>query len=102
MMQHIEVKANILEENRYTYLFSVEEVNKRVLNGIPFREAYKEVGLEIEAGNFHPERQINHSHEGSIGQLNLDEIRENFNKNSLAFEFEKVKIAIKTLKLFDI
>lgn len=102
MMEHIQIRPNILEDNLYTYLFSVEEVNKRVLQGMPFREAYKEVGLEIEAGKFRPERKVDHSHEGSIGQLMLDDIRRNFAENYKNFNFEKVKIAINNLKFIDL
>lgn len=99
MMEHIQIRPNILEDDFYTYLFSVEEVNKRVLEGMPFREAYKEVGLEIEAGNFKPERRVQHSHEGSIGQLMLEDIRKNFIQNHEKFGFENVNNALKNLKI---
>lgn len=69
MMQHIEVNKHILDDEKYSYIFSVEEVNKRVLNGTPFRDAYKQVGLEIENSKFLPEKEVHHTHEGSIGNL---------------------------------
>ena len=76
MLQHIEVKTDILNDPKYAYLFSVEEVNRLVLNGTPFRDAYKQVGLAIEKGDFNPDKQINHTHEGSIGNLNNSQITE--------------------------
>jgi argininosuccinate lyase len=101
MLQHIQIKSGILNDAQYTYLFSVEEVNRRVLGGMPFREAYKEVGLEIEKGNFNPDREINHSHEGSIGNLNLTEIQHKFKVNKEAFGFEKVNTSMEDLKSFN-
>lgn len=78
MLQHIEIKENIMDKKDYDYLFSVEEVNKLVMAGLPFREAYKEVGKTILDGDFHPERSVEHTHQGSIGNLCLDEIRRKF------------------------
>jgi len=69
MMREIKVNEHILDDEKYALLFSVEEVNRRVLEGVPFRDAYKQVGLEIEAGNFAPDKAVNHTHEGSIGNL---------------------------------
>jgi argininosuccinate lyase len=74
MLSNIEVKKNILNNDQYAFLFSVEEVNKLVLSGMPFRDAYKKVGLDIENGNYKPEKNIQHTHEGSIGNLQLVEI----------------------------
>ena len=74
MMANVEINENILTDSRYDFLFSVEEVNRRTLAGMPFRTAYKEVGQEIEEGNFTPDKQINHTHEGSIGNLCNDQI----------------------------
>lgn len=74
MMQQIEVNKNILDDDKYLYIFSVEEVNRRVLNGMPFRDAYKQVGMEIEEGKFNPNKEVHHTHEGSIGNLCNDEI----------------------------
>ena len=67
MISQIAVNEHILDDKRYDYMFSVEEVNRRVQTGTPFRDAYKQVGLEIEAGKFSPDKHIHHTHEGSIG-----------------------------------
>jgi argininosuccinate lyase len=74
MLEEIEVNQSIPDDAKYDLMFSVEEVNRRTLSGIPFREAYKQVGLEIEAGHFTPDRQIRHTHEGSISNLCNDAI----------------------------
>ena len=74
-LKDVKVNANILNDPKYDYLFSVDTLNHLVLNGIPFREAYKQIGSEIEAGNFKPEKQLNHTHEGSLGNLCLDRIK---------------------------
>lgn len=80
MLQHIEVREDILEDDRYRYLFSVEEVNKQVGKGVPFREAYRDVAEQIRNGTFEPEKIVKHTHEGSIGNLCNEEIREKFEK----------------------
>jgi argininosuccinate lyase len=97
MLSQITVKENILDDDKYRFLFSVEEVNKRVLEGIPFRDAYKQVGLEIENGNYHPSKTIQHSHEGSIGNLGNDPIRQMMEEAVSQFPFEKVNSAIQEL-----
>ena len=74
MLHHIEVKTNILDDPKYDYLFSVEVVNKLVLSGVPFREAYRNVGLDIENGTYRPSREVHHTHAGSIGNLCLDKV----------------------------
>jgi len=74
MLKHIIIKKDILNNPIYDYLYSVEEVNKLVLGGVSFRDAYKTLGKEIMAGNFTPEKKVNHTHEGSIGNLCLDDI----------------------------
>lgn len=74
MLRHIEVKTNILDDPKYDYLFSVEVVNKLVLSGVPFREAYRTVGLDIENGTYRPSREVHHTHAGSIGNLCLDKV----------------------------
>ena len=76
MLSNIKVKENILADDQYKFLFSVEEVNKLVLAGMPFRDAYKKVGLDIERGDYHPDTTVQHTHEGSIGNLCLAEIRQ--------------------------
>ena len=69
MMSEVKVNENILNDDKYSLLFSVEEVNRLVVEGVPFRDAYKKVGLDIEAGKFTPDKNVNHTHEGSIGNL---------------------------------
>jgi len=97
MLQHIEVKTDILNDPKYAYLFSVEEVNRLVLDGTPFRDAYKQVGLAIEQGNFNPNKTVNHTHEGSIGNLGNEQITAAMNSLLSSFNFDKVKEAIKNL-----
>ena len=83
MLQQIEVNREILNDSKYDYLFTVEEVNKRVLKGVPFREAYQQVGREVEEGSFQAEKQVIHTHEGSIGNLCTEQIKR---KMSIASE----------------
>jgi argininosuccinate lyase len=97
MLQNITVNKNILDDPKYAYLFSVEEVNKSVLNGTPFRDAYKQVGLAIEQGNFNPDKNISHTHEGSIGNLQNAQISEAMDKVLESFDFKKVEKAISWL-----
>ena len=86
----IGVNTQILDDPKYNYMFSVEEVNRLVLSGIPFRDAYKIVGKQIEEGNFNPVRNLKHTHEGSLGNLCNDEIADKFAR---AFsEFDKSKV----------
>ncbi len=75
MLSNIKVNENILENPLYDYLFTVEEVNRRVLEGIPFRDAYKQVGFEVQAGSFRADKKVNHTHKGSIGNLATPDIR---------------------------
>ncbi len=75
-LAEIRVNPTILEDPKYDYLFSVDTLNELVLSGMPFRDAYKKMGQEIQQGTFSPKRDISHSHEGSLGNLCLDEIRE--------------------------
>lgn len=76
MLQHIIVNEGILDNPIYDYLYSVEEVNKLVMDGMSFRDAYQKLGKEIMQGNFNPSKEVNHTHEGSIGNLCLEEIKE--------------------------
>ena len=85
MLQHLQVNEDILHDSKYEYLFTVEEVNRRVLAGMPFRDAYKSVGQEVNAGNFTAEKSICHTHLGSIGNLCTQEIREKMEKAMLQF-----------------
>ncbi len=75
MLQHIQIKGEILNDPRYNYLFTVEDVNKMVMDGVPFREAYKTVGLQVQAGEYVPTKEVNHTHEGSIGNLCTEQIK---------------------------
>ncbi|HAC22566.1 MAG TPA: argininosuccinate lyase [Porphyromonadaceae bacterium] len=93
MMQEVKVNKQILEDKKYDLIFSVEEVNKRVLDGVPFRDAYKEVGLEIESGNYTPDYDIHHTHEGSIGNLCNEKIELLAQEILSDFNFEKMKRA---------
>ncbi|PCH54420.1 MAG: argininosuccinate lyase [Flavobacteriaceae bacterium] len=79
-LKNIQVKTGIVEDEKYLYLFSVEEVNKLVKSGVPFRDAYKIVGKNIQEGTFNPDKKVNHTHKGSVGNLCLDEIIEKKNK----------------------
>jgi len=78
MFENIEVNDDIIEDPKYKYLFSVEEVNKKVQEGVPFREAYKQIGQAINGESFEPDFEVDHTHEGSIGNLCNDEIRRKF------------------------
>lgn len=86
MMEHIKVNDKILEDEKYQYLFSVELVNQLVLEGMPFRDAYVEVGRRIEKGEFKPEKKVNHTHEGSIGNLCNEEIKKRMNQQYSFFK----------------
>ena len=97
MLSNIEIKKDILADEKYKYLFSVEEVNKLVNEGIPFRDAYKKVGLDIEAGIFKYDTAIQHSHEGSIGNLCTAEIKKIMQKTVDTFPFTSVQSAINSL-----
>jgi len=97
MLKNIRIKDNILQDDKYAYLFSVEVVNNLVLEGLPFREAYKKVGLDIEAGKFETDRKVNHTHEGSIGNLNLSEVKSMMDDLQAQFNFDKIEKAIDKL-----
>lgn len=97
MLEHIRISNHILEDPKYDYLFSVEVVNNEVLKGVPFREAYRNIGLAIEAGSFKPQKAVNHTHEGSIGNLCNDEIRQAFDRVVGSFGFEEVNRALEEL-----
>jgi argininosuccinate lyase len=97
IINKMEVKEDILDNPMYDPMFSVEEVNKLAASGMPFRDAYKTVGLEIEAGTFKADRNIHHTHEGSIGNLCNDKIEALMNENIAGFHFERVAEAEKNL-----
>lgn len=97
MLRELKVNEHILDDERYALMFSVEEVNRRVLAGVPFRDAYKQVGLEIEAGEFKPDKQVAHTHEGSIGNLCNDRITQLMQTVVKGFDFERMNNAEKKL-----
>jgi len=98
-INQVEVKQDILHDTIYDYLFSVEEVNREVLKDVPFRDAYKKVGQRIQSGEYTPDRNIKHTHEGSIGNLCNDKIREKFDKAVGEMGFEEVGRALMKLVL---
>ena len=97
IINEIEVNEHILDTPMYDPMFSVEEVNRLAANGMPFRDAYKKVGLDIEAGNFVPDKNIHHTHEGSIGNLMNDKIKSLFDSILSEFHFERMEEAEKNL-----
>ncbi|MEO5684717.1 MAG: argininosuccinate lyase [Chitinophagaceae bacterium] len=97
MLSNIDIKKDILQDEKYKYLFSVEEVNKLVLQGLPFRDAYKKVGLDIEENKFTYTTAVNHTHEGSIGNLGTEDIRGMMQKGIDGFNFSKVERALQQL-----
>jgi argininosuccinate lyase len=99
MLEHIQVNPHILDDPKYTYLFSVEEVNRLVLEGIPFRDAYRMVAESIEKNEFKPTPNIHHTHEGSIGNLCNDQIKAKMERILLSFNFQQVDRALQQLLL---
>ena len=97
MLSNISVKENIVADEKYKYIFSVEEVNKLVLQGMPFRDAYKKIGLDIEAGKFTYSTAVNHTHEGSIGNLCNNSIESMMQQTLAEFAFGQVHRAIASL-----
>ena len=93
MMREVKVNEHILDDDKYALLFSVEEVNRLVLEGVPFRDAYKQVGLNIEAGKFTPVKEVSHTHEGSIGNLCNDQISALMQNIVDGFAFNRVNEA---------
>ncbi len=92
------MKQDVLRDSRYAYIFSVEDVNERVMAGIPFREAYREIGLQIQEGYYRDrDRVIHHTHEGSMGNLCLTEIRDKFEQRVSAWDIVTVREAVKDL-----
>ena len=97
IIERIKVNEHILDDKRYDAMFSVEEVNRLASEGMPFRDAYKKVGLDIEAGKFSPNKDIHHTHAGSIGNLCNDKVKELMEKTWRDFDFERVDTAIEAL-----
>jgi argininosuccinate lyase len=87
MFENIIIKTGIVEDDKYKYMFSVERVNELVLSGVPFRDAYKQVGAEIDANAFKANTNIQHSHEGSIGNLCNDNITKAMNEVLVSYNF---------------
>jgi argininosuccinate lyase len=97
MLEHITVNEHILDDPRYDLMFSVEEVNRLTLEGMPFRDAYKKVGLDIEAGKFTPVKEVHHTHEGSIGNLCHEQVERLMQQTVESFHFERASEAIERL-----
>jgi argininosuccinate lyase len=97
MLSNISIQNNILDDEKYKYLFSVEEVNKLVLQGVPFRDAYKQVGLDIEENRFRYSPSIQHTHEGSIGNLCNHKITANMHEVLSSFAFDEYHAAVNAL-----
>ena len=97
MLSEVKVNTSLADDDRYKYMFSVEEVNRLTHDGMPFRDAYKKVGLDIEAGKFEPVREVHHTHEGSIGNLCNDKITALFDRTLSDFHFESYHSAIESL-----
>jgi argininosuccinate lyase len=97
MIANMQVKDDILKDEKYKYLFSVEEVNKLVLQGVPFRDAYRKIGQDIEAGKFTHSGTVSHTHEGSMGNLCNDKIRHLMTGALSSFNFKKKESAITNL-----
>ncbi len=93
MVDNMQVNLHILDDDRYRFLFTVEEVNRLVMNGLPFREAYQEVGLAVENGTFKPGERLPHTHLGSIGNLGNDRIRAAMETALATFDFKKIAAA---------
>lgn len=96
-VEHMEVVDGIMNDPKYLYAFSVEEVNRLVLEGVPFRDAYRQVGENIERGEFAYNDALNHTHEGSIGNLCNDRIAEKYDMILKEFDFEQVSQSIQNL-----
>lgn len=86
MLQHIRVNKNILDDRKYDYLFTVEDVNRLTLAGTPFREAYRQIGMQVQNGTYRPTREVHHTHEGSIGNLCNVEIAEKMKRAMAQFK----------------
>lgn len=97
MLNEVKVNEQILDDDKYSFIFSVEEVNRLVLEGMPFRDAYKKVGLDIENGSFKPDKSVSHTHEGSIGNLYNDHIELMKQQIIDQFDFARAEIAESTL-----
>lgn len=96
-VSNMEVANNLLEDDRYKYVFSVEDVNRQVINGVPFRDAYRQIGIDIQNGVYEPSKELNHTHAGSIGNLCLSSIEKKLNDNISQFNFNQIDKKIEKL-----
>lgn len=80
-IKEVGVRKNIMEDKLYSYAFTVDALNELVQQGVPFRDAYKQVGLDVEAGTFTPPKKVHHTHVGSLGNLSLDDIQAKFDQH---------------------
>jgi len=92
-IDNMTVNTNVMADERYKYVYSVEDVNKLVMQGVPFRDAYKQVGNQINSGTYEPTREVNHTHAGSVGNLCLDEIAEKMIAVVESYEFDQIEKA---------
>ena len=97
ILKNIEFDKHILDDKRYQYIFSVEEINKKVTEGIPFREAYNEVAESIAKGSFKPDKNVHHTHKGSLGNLCNNEIKQKMERVLQETDFQKAQHAIQSL-----
>ena len=93
----MEIRKDILDDERYRYVYSVEDVNRLVMQGIPFRDAYRQVGMQIQEGNYTPDKEIRHTHQGSLGNLCLGGIRAKMDSVIAQFDFDSTNQAISKL-----
>ena len=99
---HMKVNDKIMDDSRYENIYSVEEVNRLVIQGVPFREAYRQIGESIRKNDFRPDKTISHTHEGSIGNLCLPQVRKRMDQIIESFNFQRVETAFKRLLSEDI
>jgi argininosuccinate lyase len=97
MFENIDIRKDILDDEKYKYLFTVEEMNKLVLRGIPLRDAYKKIGADVENKTFETDKELHHTHEGSIGNLQNKEIKEMMDNIIRRFNFKDVDDALQKL-----
>lgn len=80
-IKEVQVRQNIMEDEMYTFAFTVDALNELVSSGVPFRDAYKQVGEQVEEGTFIPPKKVSHTHVGSLGNLSLEKIQQKFNRH---------------------
>jgi argininosuccinate lyase len=97
MLENIKINDKVIDDSKYSYIFSVEEVNALVLKGVPFRDAYKQVAATINSGKFVPDTNVKHTHEGSLGNLCNDKISDKFESVLNDFKFESIDNVLKKL-----